>query len=179
MAIYDARAKYTSVPLACGNEKPGGPFVLKRGAKLSCTYNATGLPLGSGAVLPLLVPAAARGAAAAPLPAQPAAFTWLNASRNIVGDCADIGSSMILSNKKGARALWQPAFVGQPFGSGSDCEGGDTSRFSLWFGGDSSGKSVSPRCGDYSFQGALTLLPTNGGAVVSEAKFPVRVSCRK
>ncbi|GBF96360.1 hypothetical protein Rsub_09431 [Raphidocelis subcapitata] len=179
VAVYDSRAQYTSVPLTCGNEKPGGPFVLKRGAKLTCTYNATGLALGSGAVLPVLLPAGGAAGGGAPLPAQPAAFTSHNASRNIVGDCADIGSSMMLSNKKGSRALWQPAFVGQPFGSGSDCEGGDTTRFSLMFGGDASGKSVAPRCGDYGFTGTLTLLPTNGGAVVSEAKFPVRVSCRK
>ncbi len=141
-----------------------------------CSYSVGGLAAGAGAVLPIIITDAAAG----PAPAAPVAYSPIGAPRNIVGDCADVGNSFLLTSK-GKRASWQPAFTGQLLGVGSDCEGGNLQRFSLWFGGDAQGKLTSPPpdCGVYSFDGSLTVVPTNGAAVVSDVKMAVQVTCRR
>jgi hypothetical protein len=185
VAVYDGRDKYISAPLNCSTAgaksgaapAPGGPLSLHgRGAPVTCSYSVPGVQVGNGAVLPVLIPSGGAG----PLPADPIVFSVGNATKNIVGDCADLGSAMMMMQAK-KRAPWQPAFVGQALTSGSDCEGGNTQRFSLWFGGNAQGtpSSPPPACGDYTFGGTLTLLPTNGDPVVSEVRFPVRVPCSR
>lgn len=172
VAIYDGSPNYKSAPLDCGAAGKGGPISLKgKGVPVQCTYNATGLASSDGAVLPVIVPQFAAG----PAPAVAAAYSIAGASQNIVGDCADLGSSLMLT-QDGKRTTWQPAFVGQALSSGSDCEGGNLQRFSLWFGADAQGSSTPTPCGSYDFAATLTVLPTNGEAVLSEAEFAVQVT---
>lgn len=178
VAVYDGSGKYVTALLDCGaGTTPGGPLTLKgKGSPLTCAYNASVVGTGDGAVLPVIVVDGAN----APSPASPAAYAASSAPRNIVGDCADLGNSLLLVGASDSkRAAWQPAFVGQPLGSGSDCDGGDMQRFSLWFGANAQGEPQSVACGDYKFKGTLTLAPTNGDPVVSDVAFPVKVSCRR
>lgn len=176
VAVYDGRATYTSAPLSCPNSQTPGTVTLRgKGVPVTCTYRATGLAISDGAVLPIII----TDAAPAPAPANPVAYSVASAPRNIVGDCADVGSALVL-DQGSKRAPWQPAFVGQALGSGSDCEGGNTQRFSLWFGADPAGVPNQAACGDYSFAGTLTVVPTNGDAVTSEADFGVQVNgCKR
>lgn len=142
---------------------------------MTCTYNATGLSPFAGAVLPIVL---TKGASA-PAPASPAGFDTVGAPRNIVGDCADLGSTLTLVGSDGKRAKWQPAFQGQALGTGSDCDGGNTNRFALWFGANARGEPTSPPCGDYKFAGSITLVPTNGNPVEADSTFGIKVLCKK
>jgi hypothetical protein len=117
------------------------------------------------------------GTGGAPAPADPVAYSLKGAPRNIVGDCADSGTELVLreAGPAGKRATWQPSLVGQALSSGSDCEGGNKQRFVLNFGGDAA--AAPPACGDYVFTGTLTLLPNNGDSVEGTETFPVKVAC--
>lgn len=173
--MYDGGARATLVPLKCGDAPPGGPVVLHgRGAPATCTYAATGLAVAAGTVVPVV----RVDAASAPAAASAATYSTKGASRDVVGDCADLGSSITLSAPGGGRAQWQPAFAGQALSSGSDCDGGDLQRFTLVFGGNGQGAPLSPppTCGEYAFTSSLTLLPTNGDPSSASESFPVRVT---
>lgn len=178
VAVYDGRDTYTTAPLDCsGITRPGGSLTLPgKGLPVTCTYSATGLSLSdAAAVLPIIIPSGA----STPAPASPVPYVASSGARRVTGDCANIGTSLqlMLGDR---RAQWQPAFEGQAFGGAADCEGGDTQRFALWFGGDAQGAPVLVPCGDYYFDGVLTLVPANGDAVVSEATFAVKVTdCRR
>lgn len=180
VAVYDGRETYTTAPLTCGpGATPGGPVTLPgKGSPVVCAYNASGLAVAPGAVLPVVVVEGGAG----PVPAAPVPYSLKGSTRDISGDCADIGASMQLSAKGGKRSDWQPAFAGQALRSGSDCDGGDTQRFTLVFGGDAQGKALKkpPPCGDYAFAATFSVVPANGEAIEKDVEFPVRVTgCRR
>jgi len=176
VAIYNGRSTYTTAPLDCaGASKPGSAVTLPpKGTPIGCTFKASELAVADGLVLPLII---TKTSSDPPAPAKPLLYTLTGAPKTVVGECADVGNSLQLMQGS-RRAGWQPGFVGQPFGSEPDCGGGSALPFALWFGADAKGTPTKPPapCGDYVFDGTLTVVPKNGEAVVDETKFYVKVT---
>jgi hypothetical protein len=128
--------------------------------------------VADGLILPVIV----ADGSPDPAPTDVIAYLIDGAPKAVTGDCADIGSMLQLM--QGARrAGWQPAFAGRALGAGTDCDGGDTRRFEMWFGADAAGEPIKPACGDYTFDGSLTVVPRGGGKVVeAESTFNVKVT---